>query len=112
MKQPKSFFLIFLFSFFSMNAQITKNNWLVGGSGNFSYYESTQRSEYGESSHSGYIAALRPNVGYFIVDKFAVGAKVDLLFANPEGRRNSEFGYDIGPFIRYYILETDNWLIS
>lgn len=80
---------------------------MVGGSGNFSYSETSQRSEFGQNSQTGYIAVLRPNVGYFLVDKIAIGAMINLTFSNPEGREDSSFGYSLGPFIRYYLLETD-----
>jgi hypothetical protein len=87
------------------NAQITKRNWMVGGSGTFSKQE--QESIAGKIKSSRLI--LTPNIGYFFVDKFAAGIKPSLDFykntVNARDDKNTQVG--IGPFVRYYFLPVD-----
>lgn len=101
------FFLILTISL-TLNAQITKGNWLVGGNGSF--YSSTTISEdsFGNEIESkGTSLRMNPNIGYFISDKFAAGLDLTISFANSEGANNSNWALGVGPFIRYYILEPD-----
>lgn len=53
------------------NAQITKGNWMVGGIGNF---YSAQLKNSNNMTDNSIGVELRPNLGYFIIDKFAFGA--------------------------------------
>jgi hypothetical protein len=49
------------------NSQITKKNWMVGGSGRLASQKETLNS----SEAKGFTIELSPNVGYFFIDKFA-----------------------------------------
>ena len=103
MKTMHLFFSITLFFFLTSNAQITKGNWMVGGTGSFYNY---QLKENKINTNSGIGMELRPNLGYFIVDKFAIGISPLLAYSKPEnGSSVTSFG--VGPYIRYYILNPE-----
>lgn len=87
-------------------AQITKNNWLVGGIGifNSTTYNSTSGAPGQQVTH----LQLSPDIGYFLFDKFAIGLKLGF-----ESWRYQSVGqnsltknttYSFGPFVRYYLL--------
>ena len=54
---------------------------------------------------------LTPNIGYFVIDKFAVGLKSTLDLRNVKPLSGSGTGkslrLDYGPFVRYYFLEKE-----
>lgn len=96
---------ILLLSFIS-NSQITKNNWLLSGNASFS----TQKNSSAASlQYKQTDIQISPTVGYFIVDKFAVGLRPSLVY----GRNNlissskSSTVFLIGPFVRYYLLNPE-----
>jgi hypothetical protein len=101
------FFTITLFSFLTANAQITKGNWMVGGTGNFSSYENKFQNNGTEVSNKGIGISISPNIGYFFKDKFAIGSIVSIGYTNPQDFESST-SYSIGPFVRYYFLKVDN----
>ena len=68
----------------SVNAQTEKGTYLLGGGATFQTTD-------GESYFS-----LNPNVGYFVANNFAVGARANLVFVDDAN------SYSIGPFARYY----------
>ncbi|WP_019039447.1 outer membrane beta-barrel protein [Psychroflexus tropicus] len=96
--------LIALVASLSLNAQITKNNWLVGGSAAFSYTENDN-----QSNSNNLRLSLSPNIGYFFLDKLALGPRPN-YFLN---RGNSDSGTSkseriiLAPFVRYYFLEAE-----
>lgn len=55
---------------------------------------------------------LTPKLGYFIQDRWALGAEVGLGLASPEGTSDTQTTWSIGPFTRYYFSsnEVDNLL--
>lgn len=89
------FFLVLTFSL-GLTAQITKGNWLVGGSGE--YTNQTYNYDDGDSFKREYIT-IKPNAGYFLKDKFAVGSALRF-----EKFDNANI-YGIGLFSRYYFLK-------
>ena len=103
MKTSKLIFALALFSFLTSNAQITKGNWMVGGSGNF---YSAQLKDNNNSTNSIGLE-LRPNLGYFLYDKIAVGISPLLAYNKPENG-SSVTSYGFGPYARYYLLKTEN----
>ena len=108
MKTLTLFFFIILAATLTSNAQITKGNWLVGGSGSFSTSTFTSENTDGsESKQKGTSLRISPNLGFFISDRFAVGLDLSLNFANSEGRDNSNWAIGLGPFVRYYFLPED-----
>lgn len=99
-----SFTTMILISFFS-TAQISEGNWMMGGSGSVGSFKATNEGNSSEST----IFYLSPNVGYFFVDKFAVGVSGQIhyqLFSN-EGEKTSNHSYAVSPFIRYYFLQKE-----
>lgn len=77
-------------------AQVNKGQWLVGGNAGF------------ESHKQGEVKATQftvsPNAGYFFIDKFAGGLRVDLSSIKYKGADASS-QFLIAPFLRYYFLE-------
>ncbi len=103
MEKTKLFFILTLFSFLTSNAQITKRNWMVGGTGSF--YSAQLKDNNMTSSSIG--LELRPNLGLFVIDKFALG--ITPLFAYNKTENNSSvISYGIGPYARYYFLKPEN----
>lgn len=98
-------------------AQLDKNTWLVGGSGSF-YLSKRDYVSYVSPTLNGYSNELNltmsPNIGYFLIDKFAIGLRP--YFSWGKGESTSANGtistsdskrYGIGPFARYYFLDKD-----
>lgn len=105
------FSVLFLFVFTS-KAQLTKGTWLVGGAGNFFSRSGTYTTQ-SISYDSKYIdIAIAPNVGYFIIDKFAVGLKPSFSWIKsktfpPGGGSTNIKRFLVGPFARYYLLNIE-----
>lgn len=102
------FFTISLLFALSTKAQITKRNWLVGGSANFSSTTAKLTTNTGELESKATGFQIVPNVGYFFIDKLAVGTSVGFSFYNPSGDNNNSSGYSVSPFVRYYLLNSEN----
>jgi len=98
MKINKILFIATLFIVFTSNAQITKGNWMMGGS---LYLVRDKSTTDGNVSHVTAID-IKPNVGYFVIDKLALGTNTEIGFSS---NRSEIFG--IAPFIRYYFLEEE-----
>lgn len=98
--------LIGLFCF-SAKSQITKSNWLVGGTSNFS--SSKQNLPNSTDKNNSTTFSILPNIGYFVVDKFAMGlgAGISFLQSKSNDIKSNVTSYSIGPFARYYFLDTD-----
>lgn len=99
--------LIAVFLLFGSNAQITKGNWLLGGSGTIS----RQQQKLIGARVKSTIIDLKPNLGYFIVDKFSVGLMPGIEHSNI--KKTNAFHskmtfWSVGPFIRYYFLPVEN----
>jgi hypothetical protein len=95
------------------NGQITKGNWLVGGSANFSSTNVEVKTSTGIITNYQVKYSLAPNIGYFIIDKLAAGMKAGLTYDDAHYAAEVGGGYskitwfDFGPFLRYYYLGTD-----
>lgn len=102
--------LTLLFSL-NINSQITKGNWMVGGSGYFSTSKSESTSSFSTNVgvQSGIGFQIQPNIGYFIDDKFVVGLSPSIGFSrNNDNKSSGIWFYGGGPFARYYLLKSDN----
>jgi len=86
-------------------SQITKNNWLVGGSGNFKTTNTEKLSDGTKPYFDRTIFSIAPNVGYFFYDKLAGGISLSYTYDNIYHEDYQYFG--VGPFIRYYFLNPD-----
>ncbi|MET3537843.1 OmpW family outer membrane protein [Chryseobacterium limigenitum] len=63
------------------NAQMTKGDWVISGSTGFSFNNTTQKQTVGSESADGPKVStinFTPSVGYFVMDKLAVGIDLDL----------------------------------
>jgi hypothetical protein len=98
MKTSRLHLIAILLLGFYANAQITKGNWMMGGSAAFSY---TKTSSPGYTDGGGTNFYVDPNVGYFFIDKLAIGAAVPLSFSKGFN------SYGFSPFVRYYFLEKE-----
>ncbi len=105
MKKPIIIFLGTTFLSFNVNSQITKGNWLVGGNGHFS----SQIEDLNGTEVRGLNIKTSPTIGYFFIDKFAGGLKTNLTYSKIKfnGGVSKSTGVGIGPFLRYYFLDTD-----
>ena len=100
----KIFTIILFFTSLSYS-QITKNNWLVGGSGNFKTTKTEKLSDGTKPYDDRTIFSISPNVGYFFYDKLAGGIGLSYTYDNIYNQKYQYFG--AGPFVRYYFLKTD-----
>lgn len=106
MKTYKAIILVLLFTT-AANAQITKGNWMVGGNASFSSQE-TYSNKGNEDKIVERTIKITPNIGYFFVDKLAVGGRFGY-----ENIFNPNYGFGdvssnaffVGPFLRYYFLK-------
>ncbi|UOK43079.1 MULTISPECIES: hypothetical protein [Flavobacterium] len=105
MKIIKFLLFITLVSFFTSNAQITKGNWMVGGDA--SYTNSKVTDSNNKIIGSSNSVRIFPNIGYFVIDKFALGINGNFNYGKGNGSASS-IGYGAGPFARYYFLDTEN----
>lgn len=102
-------------------AQLASRTWLVGGNGTFKTYNSTYTSSNSSQKSSYLQLSIFPNVGYFVLDRFAVGISPgfswgkgqggDVLDSNGNligsgGSNNDKWLY-VGPFVRYYFLDSE-----
>jgi hypothetical protein len=111
--KPIFIFLSLLFSLISARAQLTKGNWLVGGTGSFySYKDYYSSATYSNEAKYTQID-ISPSIGYFVMDKLAFGLRP--TFSSIKGKVTTPGGlytnvqrYWIGPFGRYYFLNKEN----
>lgn len=107
----KSILLIFV-SLLILNksySQITRDNWMVGGDANFSF----NNSNTGATETKTTTINVAPNIGYFFADKFAGGIRLSIYknnikFGPPDDNYTTFSYYNIGPFVRYYLLNVEN----
>jgi len=118
MNSIKLLFVTAILFSLSVNAQLDKKTWLVGGSGSFDSY----RQEYNiqlqpqpiNSSFDHKEINITAIIGYFVINKLAIGIKPEFLYHTyfMTGSPNSGIGESpakliIGPFIRYYLLNKE-----
>jgi len=84
----------------SSSAQLTKHNWLVGGTGYFSSTTNNIETAQGQKITN---LQLSPNIGYFITDKFAPGLKLSFGSTRYKMKNQNSLGkyttYSFGPFL-------------
>lgn len=100
MKINKILFITTFFFAMVSNAQISKGNWMMGGTGAFGNSKVTSLG----AEDNGFYLNLYPNVGYFFINKLAVGTNASLLLAF---REKHSAAWGIGPYVRYYFLEKE-----
>ena len=101
---------LFIVSFWQLTAhgQISKGNWMFGGDGSISF--SKENNDMISNNIRDFSLNLSPNLGYFFFDKFEGGAEFSFAYQRLKYNSiNSESRYfSIGPFLRYYFLNTGN----
>ena len=83
---------------------------MVGGSGYFSSANAEQKSTNNTNinKYGGYDWSLQPNIGYFFTDKVVAGLSTSIGFVKSNvGVVSGTWLYGIGPYARYYLLNTD-----
>lgn len=98
--------MLILLSSITATSQITKGNWMFGGSGGFSNRTSTL-NETGEKSTLTRISII-PTAGYFLKNNFATGIRLRYAHSawNYTGAQSTNI-YGLGVFSRYYFLDFD-----
>ncbi len=121
MKQLRSI-LVFglLFSSTVLVAQVLdQGNFKIGSTIGFSVAESnvklqaSNQNEEGEGPSSSQFN-LAPNIGYFLLDQFAIGIGMDYTFSaiqEPSEDRNEDSNLLSGPFLRYYVPVGDDMAV-
>ncbi len=112
----KTIFIATLLFTLTANSQITKGNWMVGGDASFNYYTNEAKEYQGDgfvynySIGGAYYINIRPNVGYFVIDKLAFGTIIDFGIATGDQTdfRINESRLSLGVFARYYFLKVEN----
>lgn len=107
MKTIKLFFIASILLTISANSQITKGNWMVGGSGSLTSYKSefTSNRSDEKSLTTGKGLLLTPTIGHFIIDKMAFGLSPNYQYYETEN--TSGINYGLGLFARYYLLKPE-----
>lgn len=83
----------------SLNAQVQKNDWLIGGSIKFA---SNKTADIKTSMFE-----FSPNAGYFFANNFAGGLRSDINSVKVESE-DAISSTLISPFLRYYFLPSDS----
>jgi opacity protein-like surface antigen len=86
-------------------AQINKGQWLVGGATSFS----TNKNDGPYTNRKTSDLKFSPNAGYFINDKLAIGARINLTRTKDESKvepnlESTTTSINLSPFVRYYFL--------
>jgi hypothetical protein len=103
MNSSKIFLIATLLLGICSNAQIVKGNWMMGGSASF--YNSKNTA--GDTGNSSTGFSLSPKVGYFVIDKLAIGTLGQFSYDFTNENTKSGYSYTVAPFVRYYFLEKE-----
>ncbi len=99
MKTLKLFYLTtLLFACMQLQAQTQQGSMMIGGNAGFA------NSSQGDFSIT--TVSINPSIGYFVIDKLAVGASVGISFFSGDLLEGTSFG--VGPFARYYFTDGSN----
>lgn len=103
-----------LLALLSLNtfAQLDKKTWLVGGNASFSYTKSTPNQSnifFNNTESKTLLLSVEPNVGYFIIDKLAIGIKLGATnaYSTNLNFQINQTQLSLSPFLRYYFLKKD-----
>jgi hypothetical protein len=103
---------VFLLLFLNASAQLDKGIWLVGGTGNFLSSKYENSSLINSYTSNRLDIAVSSNVGYFVIDKLALGLKMGFTkykeqVVSTGGLYSNVNRFSFGPFVKYYFLEKD-----
>jgi hypothetical protein len=109
--------ILFLLSTTISFSQLDKGVWIVGGSGSFSAYNRDYVTPAYTVVYKNVDITISPSVGYFIIDKLALGFRPSYLLQKSEDRgstgtasggRGNFSSFEIGAFGRWYFLNKNN----
>ncbi len=99
MKTLKLFYLTtLLLACIQLQAQTQQGSMMIGGNAGFA------NSSQGDFSTT--VVSINPSIGYFVIDKLAVGASLGISFFSGDLFEGTSFG--VGPFARYYFTDGSN----
>ncbi|WP_294198883.1 OmpW family outer membrane protein [uncultured Chryseobacterium sp.] len=89
------------------NAQMTKGDWVISGNTGFGFNNVTTKVKAeGQSADGPKVStfSLTPSVGYFVIDKLAVGIDLGLTSATTkyEGTKSTTTSFSVMPTATYY----------
>jgi hypothetical protein len=82
--------------------QLEKKTWLVGGG--ISYSQTSYKSLNYGTPYKTYNINVKPNIGYFVIDKLAFGINSNINKIKNENLNLFYTDFNIGPYARYYFL--------
>ena len=113
MKPNQMFFIVLILFTIGTTAQISKGNWMVGGSGNIYFYEGNYNIVDKKIIEKGFGIDVLPNVGYFFFNNFSAGLVSKFSYGEGKDNNNGSSGPDrnfrLGPYARYYILNKEKF---
>ncbi|NML57400.1 OmpW family outer membrane protein [Chryseobacterium cheonjiense] len=97
------------------NAQMTKGDWVVSGNTGFGFNNVTTTVKVGEESADGpkvSTFSITPSVGYFVIDKLAVGIDLGLTSATTkyEGTKATTTSFSVMPTATYYFANDSKFV--
>lgn len=97
------------------NAQMTKGDWVISGNTGFGFNNvSTTVKAEGQSADGPKVStfSLTPSVGYFVIDKLAVGIDLGLASATTkyEGAKSTTTSFSVMPTATYYFTNDSKFV--
>lgn len=97
------------------NAQMTKGDWVVSGNTGFGFNNVTTTVKAGGESADGpkvSTFSITPSVGYFVIDKLAVGIDLGLTSATTkyEGTKTTTTSFSVMPTATYYFANDSKFI--
>ena len=89
--------IIVSLSAFAVNAQVTKDNVMIGANVADFNFQFEQQTTLG----------ITPKAAWFIKDRVAIGGYANFVFNHVNGSNGNTFTYGVGPLARYYVLDDD-----
>jgi len=80
----------------SIFAQVNQGQILAGGNAGFNSYK--------QGSDKVFSFNVSPNIGYFFINNFAGGLRLNFSRSKQKGAEDAYVTYGIAPFLRYYFL--------
>jgi len=113
---------IFIIGQTTVQAQLNKGQWLVGGNISFTHQSNNYTSGSYTTDYKSTSFQAAPDAGYFIMKKLAVGLRPGISTSNSTTSGNgaeanytfsykdkaTSTNYTIAPFVRYYFLPAAN----
>lgn len=102
--------VITVFIFLPANGQTDKGTWLIGGNSNFLSSKNTDKGSTFSLASDRIDIGISPNIGYFIVDKLAIGIKTSFSKYKDQGFNGGYSNinrFEFGRLVRYYFLNPE-----